>query len=107
LVFSFDDVALRLRPLVPCAHSSAELLLAAGTIPMYYGGQRYNIPVEFWLPERFPLAAPICYVKPTPDMMIWPNHAFVDSSGERPAPPSDRPSRGCISVIWTTAGQLR
>ncbi|KAL6772011.1 VPS23 [Auxenochlorella protothecoides x Auxenochlorella symbiontica] len=57
------------------------LLLLEGTIPMYYQTVKYNIPVAVWLPEQFPLAPPIVYVVPTPDMMIKPGHSVVDPSG--------------------------
>lgn len=96
-------------------------MLAEGTVPMYYQGVKYNIPVvgaaarwvlplvgsadvpcllssapckpapsrlcrapppqAIWLPERYPLAAPMAYVVPTPDMVIKPRHSFVDASG--------------------------
>lgn len=42
---------------------------------------KYNIPVAIWLPERYPLAGPLAYVVPTPDMVIKPRHTFVDASG--------------------------
>lgn len=29
---------------------------------MYYQGVKYNIPVALWLPERYPLQAPLAYV---------------------------------------------
>ncbi|GAB4822413.1 hypothetical protein N2152v2_009459 [Parachlorella kessleri] len=60
---------------------SARLLVAEGTIPMYYQGVKYNIPVALWLPERYPLAAPLAYVVPTADMVIKPRHSYVDPSG--------------------------
>lgn len=44
-------------------------------------GVKYNIPVAIWLPERYPLAGPLAYVVPTPDMVIKPRHSFVDASG--------------------------
>lgn len=34
-----------------------------------------------WLPEQFPLAAPIVYVEPTSEMMVKPGHPFVEPSG--------------------------
>ena len=42
---------------------------------------KYNIPVELWLPDRYPLEAPMAYVRPTLDMIIKPRHSFVDASG--------------------------
>lgn len=63
----------------PCR--TVQLLLAEGTLPMYYQAHKYNIPVAIWLPEQYPLAAPMAYVVPTPDMVIKPRHSFVDASG--------------------------
>lgn len=60
---------------------TVQLLRADGTIPIYYQGVKYNIPVKLHLPEGFPRAAPICYVTPTPNMIIKPGHAIVDGSG--------------------------
>jgi hypothetical protein len=34
-----------------------------------------------WLPERYPLQAPLMYVCPTPNMIIKGSHSFVDGSG--------------------------
>lgn len=68
-------------PATPCR--TLELLLAEGTVPMYYQSVKYNIPVAVWLPERYPLAPPLVYVVPTPDMVIKPRHSFVDASGGR------------------------
>ncbi|KAK9813095.1 hypothetical protein WJX72_008931 [[Myrmecia] bisecta] len=60
---------------------SVPLLMVEGTLPMYYQGVKYNIPVSAWLPEAYPRAPPIFYVVPTPDMIIKPRHSFVDASG--------------------------
>lgn len=45
-------------------------------------GVRYNIPVIIWLPERYPMHAPLVYVTPTPNMVIKHNHSCVDASGQ-------------------------
>ena len=37
--------------------------------------------MAIWLPEGYPRSSPIVYVVPTPDMIIKPNHSFVDRSG--------------------------
>lgn len=42
------------------------LLNLEGTIPIFYRGNQYNIPVEFWLVEAYPMAPPVCFVRPTP-----------------------------------------
>jgi ESCRT-I complex subunit TSG101 len=52
-----------------------------GTVPIYYEGVQYNIPVNVWLPEAFPLAAPLCFVTPDQSMGIKPRHAHVDQQG--------------------------
>jgi hypothetical protein len=43
---------------------------------------KYNIPVIIWLPERYPMHAPLVYVTPTPNMVIKQNHSCVDPSGQ-------------------------
>ncbi len=57
---------------------------------------KYNIPVAIWLPERYPLAGPLAYVVPTPDMVIKPRHTFVDASGvpQQCPPPGVCPRHG-------------
>ena len=57
------------------------LLRADGTIPIYYQGVKYNIPLKMYLPEGFPRVAPMCYVSPTAEMIVKPGHAIVDASG--------------------------
>ena len=36
-------------------------------------GQNYNIPISLWLMDTHPYHAPLCFVKPTPDMQIKVN----------------------------------
>ncbi len=57
------------------------LLRADGTIPIYYQGVKYNIPLKMYLPEGFPRVAPMCFVAPTAEMIVKPGHAIVDASG--------------------------
>lgn len=57
------------------------LIKAEGTIPIHYQAHKYNIPVVVWLPERYPLQAPIVYVCPTANMIIKAGHTYVDPSG--------------------------
>jgi ESCRT-I complex subunit TSG101 len=52
-----------------------------GTIPMYYRGNRYNIPMSFWIPEMYPQHAPMTFVSPTDNMMIKAKHKHVDTQG--------------------------
>eukprot|EP00884_Botryococcus_braunii_P007647 jgi/Botrbrau1/16884/Bobra.150_2s0100.2 len=58
-----------------------QLLTANGTLPVYYQGVKYNLPIALWLPEKYPQMAPILYVVPTPDMIVKPRHSFVDPAG--------------------------
>lgn len=57
-----------------------EMVVLSGTIPVKYRNNTYNIPVAFFLPVDFPVSGPICYVKPTPDMIIKQSQN-VDGSG--------------------------
>ena len=57
------------------------LLSLEGTIPVPYKGSSYNIPVAIWVLDTHPLHAPICYVKPTPDMQIKVSQN-VDQNGK-------------------------
>ncbi|OQR91519.1 dual specificity protein phosphatase, partial [Thraustotheca clavata] len=61
--------------------TTSTMLSLTGTIPIYYNGNQYNIPVEIWMPEAYPFAAPTCYVRPTADMMIKSGHPHVDQNG--------------------------
>lgn len=59
---------------------SQEMVCLSGTIPVSYKKSTYNIPVAFYLPVEFPMVGPICYVKPTADMMIKQSQN-IDGSG--------------------------
>ncbi len=43
----------------------SKLLTISGTIPIKYQGAVYNIPIELFVPERYPQEAPKVYVRPT------------------------------------------
>ncbi|XP_030755968.1 tumor susceptibility gene 101 protein [Sitophilus oryzae] len=61
--------------------TTRELVNLTGTIPINYRGVVYNIPVSIWLIDTHPNNAPICYVKPTPDMSVKVS-MFVDQNGK-------------------------
>lgn len=61
--------------------TSDNLFNINGTIPINYKNNTYNIPVCIWLMSTHPSNAPICYVKPTPDMRIKVSR-FVDHNGK-------------------------
>ncbi|XP_068578597.1 ubiquitin-conjugating enzyme E2 variant 3 isoform X1 [Cebidichthys violaceus] len=47
-----------------------DLVRVVGNIPVQYGGQSYNFPVQLWLMDSFPFTPPICLLRPTPNMVI-------------------------------------
>lgn len=61
--------------------TTMELVNLSGTIPVNYRGSTYNIPICIWLIDTHPKNAPICYVKPTPDMSVKVS-MFVDQNGK-------------------------
>eukprot|EP01033_Poteriospumella_lacustris_P011851 gene11852-8448_t len=58
-----------------------KLVFLSGTIPIFYGGATYNIPVDIYLPMNFPTETPFMYVRPTGNMIIKQNHRHVDMNG--------------------------
>ncbi|XP_006819298.1 tumor susceptibility gene 101 protein-like [Saccoglossus kowalevskii] len=56
------------------------LLSLEGTIPVQYKGATYNIPICIWLMDTHPYNAPMCFVKPTHDMLVKPSRN-VDANG--------------------------
>ncbi|XP_050959557.1 probable serine/threonine-protein kinase irlA isoform X2 [Labeo rohita] len=50
--------------------SSKTLMSLAGTVPISYRGNVYNIPVCLWLLDTHPYNPPVCFVKPTSAMII-------------------------------------
>ena len=65
--------------------SEAHLLNIWGVLPIYYipcNGQQFNIPIQIWLPPKFPYEAPLAFVKPVENMQINPRCKFVDPNGQ-------------------------
>jgi len=62
-------------------NSPNQILFLTGTIPIFYNGAQYNIPVAIWVVETYPYSPPVAYVTPTSDMIIKPRHRHVDSGG--------------------------
>mmetsp|Transcript_29199 Transcript_29199/g.41092 ORF Transcript_29199/g.41092 Transcript_29199/m.41092 type:complete len:494 (-) Transcript_29199:1288-2769(-) len=61
---------------------SQDLLVLDGTIPIQYQGAIYHIPVHIWITKSYPANSPLCFVMPTKDMIVKPQHKFVNSNGE-------------------------
>jgi len=60
---------------------SAQLVSLNGTLPIFYRGNQYNIPIRIWVSRGYPNQAPIAYVTPTKGMRIHRGHPNVDESG--------------------------
>ncbi|CAG9767502.1 unnamed protein product [Ceutorhynchus assimilis] len=90
--------------------TTKELLNLNGTIPVTYKGSTYNIPICLWLIDTHPNNAPICYVKPTPDMSVKVS-MFVDQNGKIYLPylhdwvPGASDLFGLIQVMIVTFGE--
>jgi ESCRT-I complex subunit TSG101 len=58
-----------------------DVLCLYGTVATQYRGNRYNIPIQLWLHEDYPMVAPLAYVKPTSDMFISQTSKYVQPDG--------------------------
>ncbi|XP_075894250.1 ubiquitin-conjugating enzyme E2 variant 3 [Nelusetta ayraudi] len=47
-----------------------DLLKLIGNLPVRYEGHSYNFPVLLWLMDSFPFTPPICFLRPTSNMVI-------------------------------------
>ncbi|KAJ8390928.1 hypothetical protein AAFF_G00098480 [Aldrovandia affinis] len=61
--------------------TSRNLMNLSGTVRVCYMGEQFNIPVCVWLLDSYPQNPPICFVKPTKDMMIVAGQ-YTDASGK-------------------------
>ncbi|VDN19407.1 unnamed protein product, partial [Gongylonema pulchrum] len=67
---AFPDLAPDVEHFVYPDRTRALSFRLKGTIPVVYKGNTYNIPVALYLWDTHPYYAPICYVCPTPSMML-------------------------------------
>lgn len=87
-----------------------EFVNLQGVIPVTYNGNVYNIPVCIWLMDTHPVNAPMCFVKPTPDMQIKIS-MYVDHNGKIYLPylhewvPNKSDLLGLIQVMICTFGE--
>ncbi|XP_013193527.1 tumor susceptibility gene 101 protein [Amyelois transitella] len=77
----YKSLVYRLEAFVFNNGSRKDLLHLDGTIPVNYKGACYNIPICIWLMDTHPQNAPLCFVKPTPDMSIKVS-IYVDNNGK-------------------------
>jgi len=57
------------------------LLYLTGTVPIFYEGASYNIPVDIFIPEAYPAQAPQTYVRPKGNLELSKGHENVDMEG--------------------------
>ncbi|XP_072290751.1 ubiquitin-conjugating enzyme E2 variant 3 [Eucyclogobius newberryi] len=60
--------------------SQRDLLKLIGNVPVKYEGRSYNFPVQLWLLDSFPFTPPICFLRPTSNMIIREGK-HVDAKG--------------------------
>ncbi|KAG2374901.1 hypothetical protein C9374_010275 [Naegleria lovaniensis] len=53
-----------------------------GKDTMQLTGTKYNIPMTFWIVEMYPYHPPLCFVSPTPNMVIKQKHKHVSETGQ-------------------------
>lgn len=83
-------------PVIESTHfrlaKGTQVIVLMGTIPIFFNGVQYNIPLNIWVVDTYPLTAPMCVLNPTPglknfavnltiDMIIKPKHNNVDAQG--------------------------
>lgn len=61
--------------------TTKNLMSLTGTIPATINNTTYNIPICLWIEETYPQTAPICYIRPTQQMMIL-SGKYISSNGE-------------------------
>ncbi|KAK5867660.1 hypothetical protein PBY51_012129 [Eleginops maclovinus] len=61
--------------------TTKDLMSLTGTIPVMFEDQTYNIPVCLWIEESYPQTAPICFVRPTHEMMLLEGQ-YISNNGE-------------------------
>ncbi|XP_071359601.1 tumor susceptibility gene 101 protein [Trachinotus anak] len=74
------------------------LMSVTGTIPVLFTDKTYNIPICLWIEESYPQTAPICYVRPTQEMMIL-RGKFVSSNGEVELPYLEEWKKGECDLV--------
>jgi len=81
LISNSNSLVYRIGQYVPPNGPRETLLQLNGTIPIWYKGSCYNIPLVIWVPLQYPNRPPIPYVTPTQDMRIKDGHKHVDHLG--------------------------
>ena len=80
LLNTYRSLRPRVEKFVHANGSESMLLQIYGTIPIYYKGAQYNIPIHIWVRDTHPNSPPMIYVVPTQDMAVRVGR-HVDANG--------------------------
>ncbi|XP_037813521.1 tumor susceptibility gene 101 protein [Lucilia sericata] len=80
VITSYRSLSYNLQKFVFNDGSTRDLFNLQGTIPVVYKNNTYYIPICIWLMDTHPMNAPMCFVKPTPNMLIKVS-MYVDHNG--------------------------
>eukprot|EP00462_Mataza_sp_D1_P025060 CAMPEP_0175137208 /NCGR_PEP_ID=MMETSP0087-20121206/9691_1 /TAXON_ID=136419 /ORGANISM="Unknown Unknown, Strain D1" /LENGTH=422 /DNA_ID=CAMNT_0016420025 /DNA_START=73 /DNA_END=1341 /DNA_ORIENTATION=+ len=69
-----------------------------GTVPIFFRGASYNIPVRIWVTSSYPVNPPMIYVTPVAGMRIKARHKHVDMHGLVYLPYLNQWSQGTSSL---------
>ncbi|KAG5839036.1 hypothetical protein ANANG_G00200660 [Anguilla anguilla] len=61
--------------------NTQHLMNLTGTVPVHFIGKQFNIPVCLWLLDSYPRIPPICFVKPSNEMMVVTGQ-YTDANGQ-------------------------
>ena len=61
--------------------TTSEVFCLSGTIPIYFRGSRYNVPIAIFLEPQYPSFPPRFFVTPPSTMYIRPDHQNVNVLG--------------------------
>eukprot|EP00741_Cyanophora_paradoxa_P021854 tig00021374_g21095.t1 len=84
LLSQCPSLVVKTSPFTMPDRRTTTLIMLEGTFPIHYNNTQYNIPLHMFIPERFPLEPPPCYLRPTPDILC---------AGPRSPPPAPHPPR--------------
>uniref|UniRef100_A0A3Q2DXC9 Zgc:123278 n=2 Tax=Cyprinodon variegatus TaxID=28743 RepID=A0A3Q2DXC9_CYPVA len=77
----FKDLVPAVEEFVYRDGSRKNLLNLTGIIPVVYKDKTYNIPICVWIEPNYPNVAPMCFVKPTHEMIIVKGK-YISSDGK-------------------------
>eukprot|EP01116_Phalansterium_solitarium_P019181 TRINITY_DN5287_c0_g1_i1.p1 TRINITY_DN5287_c0_g1~~TRINITY_DN5287_c0_g1_i1.p1 ORF type:complete len:715 (-),score=143.48 TRINITY_DN5287_c0_g1_i1:362-2506(-) len=56
------------------------VLCIEGYLPSMFQAKMYQVPIKLFVPRAYPVVPPVCFVVPSPDLMLNPRHPFVDAN---------------------------